>query len=167
MWSKRLPFLPFSVQQCPSEHEDPAPEPDSIDGELGTPSDCLPPTHYQLHGLLQLGEAWCSWRKYLYQDRGPEHGECYYQLPLTPAHTRQKRFARIFIFFFSKLLFLFQHGCGLHSSDWFAGPQMYPRDQRGWLDQWQCVEQVTGCDELWVRLLDDMWAQTLPCHSPV
>lgn len=38
---------------------------------------------------------------------------------------------------------------------------------RGWLDQWQCVEEVTGCDELCLWLLDDMRAQTLPCHSPV
>lgn len=47
----------FSVQQCPSEHEDPATKPDGIDGELGTPSDSLPPTYHQLHGLLQLGET--------------------------------------------------------------------------------------------------------------
>lgn len=70
----------FSVQQCPSRHEDPASEPDSADGELGTTSDHLPPTHHQLHGLLQLGETRCCRWKDFHQDRGPEHGECLHRL---------------------------------------------------------------------------------------
>ena len=50
-------FWTYSVQQCPGEHEDPAAQPDCADGDLGAPSDPLPPPHHQLHGLLQLGET--------------------------------------------------------------------------------------------------------------
>lgn len=99
-----LCFWSFSVQQCPSRHEDPACEPDSIDGELGTPSDHLPPTHHQLHGLLQLGETWCCRWKDLHQDWGPEHGEYFHQLfiqdqwPL-PRLSRPSSFFWIYGFF--------------------------------------------------------------------
>lgn len=65
----------FSVQQCPSEHEDSAAEPDSPNGELGTPSDRLPPAYHQLHRLLQLGQTWRGRWKHLHQDWRPEHGE--------------------------------------------------------------------------------------------
>lgn len=71
----------FSVQQCPSEHEDPAAEPDGFDGELGTSSDHLPPTHHQLHGLLQLGEARRRRWEDIHQNCGPENSE-YHRMPL-------------------------------------------------------------------------------------
>lgn len=72
-----------------------------------------------------------------------------------------------FFFCFHIFLFLFQHGCGLNSSVFFFKTSDVCGRIRGWLDQWQCVEEVTGCDELCLWLLDDMRAQTLPCHSPV
>lgn len=74
-------FWSLSVQQRPSEHEDPAAEPDGFDGELGTPSDRLPPAHHQLHGLLQLGEARHRRREDIHQNCGPENSE-YHRLPL-------------------------------------------------------------------------------------
>lgn len=49
----------------------------------------------------------------------------------------------------------------------FSAPQMYFGRIRRWLDHWQCVEEVTDCNELCLWLLDDMRAQTLPCHSAV
>lgn len=127
----------FSVQQCSGEHEDPAAEPDSADGELGTPSDHLPPAHHQLHGLLQLGETWCRRWKYLHQDWGPEHGEYYHQLLIPDQGTM------IFLFFSS--VFFFLEGCVLKRSDWFAEPQMYLAGSEGaWISdsvyrRWQVV----------------------------
>lgn len=132
----------FSVQQCPSEHEDPATKPDGIDGELGTPSDSLPPTYHQLHGLLQLGETWCRWWKDLHQDRGSEHGEC--------------GCLKAFIY-------LFYNKCCINSSDWCAEPQMYLSGS----EVGQISDGVYWRWQVMMWLLADMRAQTLCCHSPV
>lgn len=149
----------LSVQQCPSEHEDPAAEPDGFDGELGTPSDRLPPAHHQLHGLLQLGEARRRWREDIHQNCGPENSE-YRRLRLKnqtkPPSLPPPLLALCFRSGLNSFLFFFfgetSDACGRI---------------RRWLDQWQCVEEVTGCDEPCLWLLGDMRAQTLPCHSPV
>lgn len=69
-----FPFY-FSLQQCPGGYEDPTTQPDGINCELGTTPDRLPPTHHQLHGLLQLVEKRRRRRKDVQQDRGPEDGE--------------------------------------------------------------------------------------------
>lgn len=153
----------FSVQQCPSEHEDPAAKPDGIDGELGTPSDSLPPTYHQLHGLLQLGETWCRWWKDLHQDRGSEHGEC--------------GCLKAFIYFF-------YNKCCINSSDWCAEPQMYLSGSEvgqisdGVYWRWQVMmNSACGCWLIWgprhsaVTHLSKNRStgpsQTLTCHTEI
>lgn len=153
----------FSVQQCPSEHEDPATKPDGIDGELGTPSDSLPPTYHQLHGLLQLGETWCRWWKDLHQDRGSEHGEC--------------GCLKAFIY-------LFYNKCCINSSDWCAEPQMYLSGSEvgqisdGVYWRWQVMmNSACGCWLIWgprhsaVTHLSKNRStgpsQTLTCHTEI
>ncbi len=72
----------------------------------------------------------------------------------------------LFFFFFYTFLLIFQDGCGLNSSDWFAEPQMYlAGSEAGWITEsvYRRWQEVTGCDEPCVWLLVDMRAQTLTC----